>query len=240
VELAAETFEALLSERGDTGKIWASVLKEAIKRRKPDFSEGRYGFRTFGNLLEEAQARGLLEFGRDEKSGAYVYRSHGGPTAAAASARVIHPVQRPLPEAWASRGERPTDLRALLQQAFGFGAFRPHQEAECRAAIDGRDLLLVMPTGAGKSLCYQLPGPPRGGTTLVVSPPWRATATSAPGASAYSSNGPEIHGTGVPDGTGAGSTGRPRAEALTGRPDSDRITARSTVFWSSRTLPGQR
>lgn len=87
VELAAETFEALLSERGDTGKIWASVLKEAIKRRKPDFSEGRYGFRTFGNLLEEAQARGLLEFGRDEKSGAYVYRSHGGPSAPAAPAR---------------------------------------------------------------------------------------------------------------------------------------------------------
>lgn len=77
VELAAETFEALLSERGDSGKIWASVLKEAIKRRKPDFSEGRYGFRTFGNLLEEAQARGLLEFGRDEKSGAYVFRSLG-------------------------------------------------------------------------------------------------------------------------------------------------------------------
>lgn len=87
VELAAETFEALLSERGDTGKIWASVLKEAIKRRKPDFSEGRYGFRTFGNLLEEAQARGLLEFGRDEKSGAYVFRSHGQPIAAAAPVR---------------------------------------------------------------------------------------------------------------------------------------------------------
>jgi len=78
VELAVETFEALLSERGDSGKIWASVLKEAIKRRKPDFSESYYSFRTFGNLLEEAQARGLLEFGRDEKSGAYVYRSLGG------------------------------------------------------------------------------------------------------------------------------------------------------------------
>jgi len=87
VELAAETFEALLSERGDTGKIWASVLKEAIKRRKPDFSEGRYGFRTFGNLLEEAQARGLLEFGRDEKSGAYVYRSHGVSSGASTPAR---------------------------------------------------------------------------------------------------------------------------------------------------------
>jgi uncharacterized LabA/DUF88 family protein len=77
IEMAVETFDALVSERGDSGKIWASMLKEAIKRRKPDFSESYYGFRTFGNLLEEAQTRGLLEFGRDEKSGAYVYRSSG-------------------------------------------------------------------------------------------------------------------------------------------------------------------
>ena len=75
IEIAVQTFDALVAERGDSGKIWASVLKEAIKRRKPDFSETRYGFRAFGNLLEEAQSRGLLEFGRDEKSGAYVYRS---------------------------------------------------------------------------------------------------------------------------------------------------------------------
>jgi uncharacterized LabA/DUF88 family protein len=78
IEMAVGTFDALVSERGDSGKIWASMLKEAIKRRKPDFSESYYGFRTFGNLLEEAQKRGLLEFGRDEKSGAYVYRSSGG------------------------------------------------------------------------------------------------------------------------------------------------------------------
>ena len=75
IEIAVQTFDALVAERGDSGKIWASVLKEAVKRRKPDFSETRYGFRAFGNLLEEAQLRGLLEFGRDEKSGAYVYRS---------------------------------------------------------------------------------------------------------------------------------------------------------------------
>ncbi|XLZ68157.1 NYN domain-containing protein [Massilia sp. SR12] len=74
VDIAYTTFDALAAERGE-GKIWASVLKEAIKRRKPDFSESYYGFRTFGNLLEEMKARGLLEFGRDEKSGAYVYRS---------------------------------------------------------------------------------------------------------------------------------------------------------------------
>src|SRR6202789_2293242 len=75
IEIAVQTFDALASERGDSGKIWASVLKNAIKRRKPDFNETYYGFRAFGNLLEEAQARGLLEFGRDETSGAYVYRS---------------------------------------------------------------------------------------------------------------------------------------------------------------------
>jgi RecQ family ATP-dependent DNA helicase len=53
---------------------------------------------------------------------------------------------------------------------FGFTRFRANQEAVCRAAIGGRDLLLVMPTGAGKSLCYQLPAIALGGTALVISP----------------------------------------------------------------------
>ena len=61
-------------------------------------------------------------------------------------------------------------LTSLLEQKFGFKAFRPNQEAVCRAATDGRDVLLVMPTGAGKSLCYQLPALARGGTALVISP----------------------------------------------------------------------
>jgi uncharacterized LabA/DUF88 family protein len=77
IELAVATFDALVDERGDSSKIWASMLKEAIKRRKPDFSESYYGFRAFGNLLEEAQGRGLLEIGRDEKSGTYVFRRNG-------------------------------------------------------------------------------------------------------------------------------------------------------------------
>ncbi|SIT50819.1 conserved hypothetical protein [Paraburkholderia piptadeniae] len=77
IEFAVQTFDALASERGDSGKIWASVLKDAIKRRKPGFNETYYGFRAFGNLLEEAQSRGLLEVGRDEKSGTFVYRSAG-------------------------------------------------------------------------------------------------------------------------------------------------------------------
>src|SRR5438093_9228158 len=62
------------------------------------------------------------------------------------------------------------DLKSLLHSAFGFASFRPNQEAVCRAAIEGRDVVLVMPTGSGKSLCYQLPGIMLGGTTLVISP----------------------------------------------------------------------
>jgi len=65
---------------------------------------------------------------------------------------------------------RSGDLQTLLRDRFGFDSFRPHQRAVCEAAAAGEDVLLVMPTGAGKSLCYQLPGLARGGTTLVISP----------------------------------------------------------------------
>jgi len=64
----------------------------------------------------------------------------------------------------------PEDLTELLRSVFGFTGFRANQEAVCRAAIAGRDLLLVMPTGFGKSLCYQLPAIALGGTALVISP----------------------------------------------------------------------
>ncbi|WP_374480619.1 NYN domain-containing protein [Zoogloea sp.] len=96
VDMAVETFDALLAERGDTGKIWASVLKDAIKRRKPDFSETRFGFRAFGNLLDEAQSRGLLEIGRDEKSGTYVYRRVGAPVSAVHETAVVLSVEAPV------------------------------------------------------------------------------------------------------------------------------------------------
>lgn len=61
-------------------------------------------------------------------------------------------------------------LLSLLQKTFGFDSFRANQEEVCRAATEGRDVLLVMPTGAGKSLCYQLPALAREGTALVISP----------------------------------------------------------------------
>jgi ATP-dependent DNA helicase RecQ len=66
---------------------------------------------------------------------------------------------------------QPTEtLSELLHRVFGHGDFRAHQQVVCEAAASGRDVLLVMPTGAGKSLCYQLPALARGGTALVISP----------------------------------------------------------------------
>jgi DNA topoisomerase III len=79
-------------------------------------------------------------------------------------------VPRGAPERTPRVPTPPGELRKLLKEAFGFEDFRPYQEEVCRAATAGEDLLLVMPTGAGKSLCYQLPGLARAGTTLVVSP----------------------------------------------------------------------
>ena len=75
VDLAVETVEALFSERGEEEKIWGSMVKQTLKRRKPGFSESYYGFRSFSKLLEEAQARNLLELERDEKSGGYIVKS---------------------------------------------------------------------------------------------------------------------------------------------------------------------
>jgi uncharacterized protein (TIGR00288 family) len=72
--LIVETYEALLEERGEGEKIWGSMIKQALKRRKPGFSESYYGFRSFGNLLEEAKTRGILELERDEKSGGFLVK----------------------------------------------------------------------------------------------------------------------------------------------------------------------
>ncbi|MBM3391719.1 MAG: NYN domain-containing protein [Betaproteobacteria bacterium] len=74
LDLALETVEALVAERGAGEPIWGSMVKQALKRRKPGFSESYYGFKSFSELLEEAQSRKLLELQRDEKSGGYILR----------------------------------------------------------------------------------------------------------------------------------------------------------------------
>src|SRR5437016_12823968 len=66
--------------------------------------------------------------------------------------------------------ENPSDLRALLKQYFGFTTFRPLQEEIIQSALAGQDVFAVLPTGGGKSLCFQLPALARPGLTVVVSP----------------------------------------------------------------------
>ena len=75
LDLLMETLEALAEERGSEEKIWGSMVKQTLKRRRPGFNETYYGFRSFKRLLDEAAKRGLMELESDEKSGGYIIRS---------------------------------------------------------------------------------------------------------------------------------------------------------------------
>ncbi|MBI5062217.1 MAG: NYN domain-containing protein, partial [Desulfatitalea sp.] len=74
LDLIMETLEALAEERGSEEKIWGSMVKQTLKRRRPGFNESYYGFRSFNKLLEEAAARDLMELEPDEKSGGYIIK----------------------------------------------------------------------------------------------------------------------------------------------------------------------
>ncbi len=75
VDLVLETIDDLVDERGVEETLWGSMVKQAIKRRKPGFSESYYGYRSFNQLLEELHERGLVDLERDDKSGGYTIRS---------------------------------------------------------------------------------------------------------------------------------------------------------------------
>jgi hypothetical protein len=75
LDLVVETLEAVIEERGENEPIWGSMIKQAIKRRRPGFNERAYGFRSFNELLADAQKRGLLTLRADEKSGGYTVRA---------------------------------------------------------------------------------------------------------------------------------------------------------------------
>jgi len=73
-DLLVETLGALIAERGEGERIWGSMVKQALKRRKPGFNEYYYGFRTFSDLLEEAEKKALIKLEPDEKSGGHILR----------------------------------------------------------------------------------------------------------------------------------------------------------------------
>ena len=71
-ELVAETLRALGDDRAEDERVWGSMIKQAIKRRKPGFNERFHGFRSFNDLLIQAEKRGMLKLEHDPKSGGYI------------------------------------------------------------------------------------------------------------------------------------------------------------------------
>jgi uncharacterized protein (TIGR00288 family) len=78
LELLVETLEALIAERGEDEKIWGSMVKQTMKRRRPGFNESAYGYASFREMVEDAEKRKLLVVARDEKSGQYLLRLPAG------------------------------------------------------------------------------------------------------------------------------------------------------------------
>ena len=74
-DLVLATLDELIEVRGEGEKVWSSMVKQAIKRRRPGFNEKYYGFQSFNRLLEDAATRKLLTLDRDEKSGQYMVHS---------------------------------------------------------------------------------------------------------------------------------------------------------------------
>jgi uncharacterized protein (TIGR00288 family) len=72
LKLVCDTIDDLFQERGEEEKVWASMVKQTLKRRKPGFSESYHGYRSFNDLLKDAEGRGMVELEHDEKSGGYI------------------------------------------------------------------------------------------------------------------------------------------------------------------------
>ena len=74
LDFIVETLEGLAEERGEEDKMWGSMVKQTMKRRRPGFNESYYGYRSFRELVEAAEKQGLLVTNRDEKTGQYTIR----------------------------------------------------------------------------------------------------------------------------------------------------------------------
>lgn len=72
LKLVCDTIDDLFQERGEEEKVWASMVKQTLKRRKPGFSESYHGYRSFNDLLKDAEGRGMVELEHDQKSGGYI------------------------------------------------------------------------------------------------------------------------------------------------------------------------
>ncbi len=132
---------------------------ELTGRWEKKLSEIQSGKETLSKFIEELEKE-ISERILEIKGQTFSLPKIAGQDPVAALAAPLHVKERTAPE----------NLSKLLKDRFDFANFRQSQEHVCRAVVEGKNVLLVMPTGAGKSLCYQLPSIARGGTCLVISP----------------------------------------------------------------------
>lgn len=152
MEKGAASFDGFMS---DIERFVAEVLELVRTARRP--RPGDANRDASAPSPEGQQTAGLATSAATAPASLAAPRPATGPPTAAKDATPSSPA-------------RPRTLGDLLRDRFGLESFRPHQAEVCAAVAAGTDALVVMPTGSGKSLCYQLPGIARGGTTLVVSP----------------------------------------------------------------------
>ena len=74
IDLVLETLEELIDARGSDERIYSSMVKQALKRRRPEFNESYHGYKSFAALLDDAVARGLLVVTKDDKTGQHLVR----------------------------------------------------------------------------------------------------------------------------------------------------------------------
>ena len=134
--LIMETVGALVEDRGEEQKIWGSMVKQTLRRRRPGFNERFYGFRSFNAMLEEAAERGWLTLERDTKSGGYSCTRSKALTyqpwsSTRTTARTKTANSRPCPTRSGSlRGN--ARLRALFGEARMIGKRVHHPIQPCR------------------------------------------------------------------------------------------------------------
>jgi len=155
VELVAATFADLMADRGEAERIWASVLKEVVKRRNPGFSESYYGFRTFGNLLEEAAGRGLLAVGRDDKSGTYVTRARVPDVDVSAGELAV-----PEVSGEATVATEAAEPVAVVPESTGEEKGNARRRGARRTRKESREEAVAVPEPAGDAVSTETAAPP--------------------------------------------------------------------------------
>ncbi len=131
----------LALQRENKEILWGSMVKETMKRKKPSFNEGYYGFRTFSHLLEDAQKRGIVKLRRDQRSGSYIIEDLGeaAPTDAPAPAAQTAPSAEAAPPSSGAEAAKAPPRRRRSRGGRGRTRGGSAEGADAEGASSGGD-----------------------------------------------------------------------------------------------------